>query len=91
MSFWSDFGSHIKGMGEGVVSIVGGIGAQIQSGADYQSGQAALMQAEAANLPAILAAEKAERDAQRNQLYIIFAAVFLLPLVVMLIYKLSQK
>ena len=91
MSFWSDFGAHIKGIGEGVVSIVGGLGAQINAGAEFESAQANLMNAEASNYGAILAAEQAERDAQRTQLYIIFAAVFLLPLVIMLIYSLTRK
>ncbi|GAG37017.1 unnamed protein product, partial [marine sediment metagenome] len=79
-NFWDSLGDTFSGINAGVVGIVGGVAAQIGSGAQLTSAQAAMLNAQAQNYGETLKSQERERDAQRNQLYIVFALVFLAPI-----------
>lgn len=77
----SAFGQFFADLGSGITGIVGGLGANIQSQADYNQAAAAQIQANAAATQQIILTEaEAEKRRQQNTI-IIFIIVFAAPLV----------
>lgn len=84
MGFWQDLGSHVKGMGEGFVSIFQGIGANIGANAAYTQSAAALNTAQAANLPLILAQQREQQQQADEQAKILLAILIAVPILIIL-------
>lgn len=84
MGFWQDLGAHIKGMGEGVVSIVQGFGANIQANAGYTNSVAALNTAQAQNYTAIMAQQAKAQEQAAEQAKILMAILIGLPIIIIL-------
>lgn len=77
----SAIGNFFADLGSGITGIVGGIGANIQSQADYNQAAAAQIQANAAATQQLIQAEaEAEKRRQQNMI-IIFVIVFAAPLI----------
>lgn len=84
MSVLSDVGGFFKGIGDGVVSAVKGIGGSFSAKANYNQSIANLQNAQAAALPTIIEAERQRQEQAHKQAMLIIALLFLVPIGVIL-------
>lgn len=84
MGFWQDLGAHLKGMGEGVVSIFQGVGANIQANAAYNNSVANLNNAQAENYNAIMQQAADAEKAQQQQAKMLIGLLIAFPVLLIL-------
>ena len=76
----ADVGSFFKGLGEGVVSIVGGFGASLNSGANYNDAIANQINSNASTSAERLEANQNREEKDRRMIIFVFIIIAVVPL-----------
>ena len=76
-----DVGTFFKGLGEGVVSILGGLGASLQSGANYNDAIANQINANASTSAERLRVQQEAKQAEQRLILFVFIVISIVPLV----------
>jgi len=82
--FWQDVGNFFKGIGQGTVQIVQGIGSTFQANAQFTQSSANLQNAYATNYATQLQMEQEQRQFENKKSMLIILLMFGLPILIIL-------
>lgn len=82
-----DVGAFFKGLGEGIVNIVGGLGGTLAAGNNYNNAVANQINANAQTAPERQAQIRAQQEAERKMIIFVFIIILAIPLVAVTLLK----